>query len=186
MSDPLQISPPPTGPRIAAGLAGVAAAVASVLLSFGVSLIAVAAVLIGWLVARRRARPFTRRVSWLVGVSAVGLAMLIVFGAFAMQLPSDTFRELGRSLDSAQAAPPPPPPEWLRKITPPSTQKQSPIASSLVKSRAFTIWTGVMGVTFTIALLAAYAGTLGWGASLLLLYGATGTWLPRAAPAAPR
>jgi hypothetical protein len=171
--------PPSSGARIAGGVAGIGAAVASAFVSFGVSLVAVLAVLIGWLIARRRGRPFTRGASWLVGVSAVGAVILIVFGALATQLPANMYGEMRRMLDSAQAAPPPPPPEWLRKITPPNAQQQTPITNSLIKSRAFTIWTGVMGVTFTVALLAAYAGTLGWSASLLLLYGATGQWLPR-------
>ena len=57
---------------------------------------------------------------------------------------------------------------------------------ALIKSRAFTIWTGVMGVSLVVGLVAIYAGTLGWGASLLLLYAATGRWLPRATPPGPR
>jgi len=175
----------PTGPRIAAGIAGAAAAVGSALVSFGVSLVAVTAVCIGWLIARKRGRPFTRGVSWLVGVGAIAALILSVLGAYATRLPSTMYRDLGRSLDSAQAVPPPAMPEWLRRVTPPNAQQQTPLTDALIKSRAFTIWTGVMGVTLMVGLIAAYAGTLGWGASLLLLYAATGHWLPRATPPGP-
>lgn len=175
----------PAGPRIVAGIGGAAAAVGSALVSFGVSLVAVTAVCIGWLIARKRGRPFTRGVSWLVGVGAIAALILIVVGAYATQLPSTVYRDVGRSLDSAQAAPPPAMPEWLRRVTPPNAQQQTPLTNAVIKSRAFTIWTGVMGVSLVVGLIAAYAGTLGWGASLLLLYAATGRWLPRATRPGP-
>ena len=176
---------PTGGPRIVAGIAGAAAAVGSAFVTFGVSLLAITAVCTGWLIARKRGRPFTRGVSWLVGVGAVAALILIVMGAYATQLPSTVYRDVGRTLDSAQAAPPPALPEWMRRVTPPNAQQQTPLTNALIKSRAFTIWTGVMGVSLMVGLIAAYAGTLGWGASLLLLYAATGRWLPRAPPPGP-
>lgn len=172
-----------TGPRVTAAVAGVAAAVATAFISYGASLVAVVAVCIAWNIARRRGKPFTRGVSWLFGVGSVALGLVIVLGTFATQVPKESFSSFGKALDSVQTAPPPQPPEWLKKITPPNAQQPTPITNSLIRSRAFTIWTGVMGVSFAIALASAYAGTLGWGASILLLYGATGTWLPRARPA---
>ena len=175
----------PTGPRIVAGIAGAALAVGSAFVSFGVSFVAIAVVCIGWLIARKRGQPFTRGVSWLVGVGAVAALILIVFGAYATKLPSTVYRDVGRTLDSAQAAPPPAVPEWLRRVTPPNAQQQTAVTNALIKSRAFTIWTGVMGVSLVVGLVAAYAGTLGWGASLLLLYAATGRWLPRATRPGP-
>jgi hypothetical protein len=170
------------GSRVTAAVAGVAAAVATAFISYGASLVAVVAVCTAWLIARRRGKPFTRGISWLFGVGSVALGLVIVLGAFATQVPKASFSAFGKALDSVQASPPPQPPEWLKKITPPNAQQPAPITNSLIRSRAFTIWTGVMGVSFTIALASAYAGTLGWGASMLLLYGATGAWLPRAKP----
>ena len=158
----------------------------SALVSFGVSLVAITAVCIGWLIARKRGRPFTRGVSWLVGVGAIAALILSVLAAYATRLPSTMYRDFGRSLDSAQAAPPPAMPEWLRRVTPPNAQQQTPLTNAVIKSRAFTIWTGVMGVSLVVGLIATYAGTLGWGASLLLLYAATGRWLPGATPPGPR
>lgn len=173
----------PAGARIAAAAGGVVLAVASAFVSFGGSLIAILAVVIGWLAARRRGRPFTRGRSWLVGVGAVGAVVLVAMGAYAAQLPRNSYSAFRRALDSTQtAAPAPAPPEWLRRITPPGAQQQAPLTDALVKSHAFTIWAVVMGVGFTVALVAAYAGTLGWAASMLILYGATGRWLPRATP----
>ena len=175
----------PSNLKRLATVGGVVAAVAGAFISFGASLVAVVAVVVGWVVARRRGRAFTRGVSWLVGVGAVAVAVLVVVAAVASQMPGSSFRDFTRAVDSAQAAPPPAPPEWLRKITPPNAQQQTPLTNSIIKSRAFTIWTGVMGVSFTVALAAAYAGTLGWGASLLLLYGMAGSWLPRGSRFAP-
>ena len=174
-----------TPSRIAAGIAGAAAAVASAFVSFGVSLIAIIVVCVGWIIARKRGRPFTRGVSWLVGVGGVAALILVVVGAYATQFPSTVYRDAGRTLNSAQAAPPPAMPEWLRRVTPPTAQQQTPLTNALIKSRAFTIWTGVMAVSLIVGLIAAYAGTLGWGASLLLLYAVTGRWLPRAMPPGP-
>ncbi|HUQ81163.1 MAG TPA: hypothetical protein VM076_08500 [Gemmatimonadaceae bacterium] len=162
-----------------ATIGGVVAAVAGAFISFGASLVAVLAVVVGWFVARRRGQPLTRGVSWLVAAGSVAVALLMVVAVVASQMPRGSFRNFSRALDSAQTAPPPTPPEWLKKITPPNAQQQTPITNSIIRSRAFTIWTGVMGVSFAVALAAAYAGTLGWGAGLLLLYGMSGSWLPR-------
>lgn len=174
--------PAPAARRAGAAIAGVAVAIGSAFMSFGGSLIAVLAIGIAWLIARRRGRPFTRGVSWLVGVGAVGAALLVAFGTVATRLPASAFSDFRRAMDSTRAAPPPPPPEWLRRITPPNAQQQAPLTNAFVKSRAFTVWAAAMGVTFVVGLLAAYAGSLGWGASILLLYAATGRWLPKAAP----
>ena len=175
----------PANLRRLATIGGVVAAVAGAFISFGASLVAVLAVVVGWVLARRRGRPFTRGVSWLVGVGSVAVAVLVVVVAVASQMPGSSFRDFTRAVDSAQAAAPPAPPEWLRKITPPNAPQQTPLTNSIIKSRAFTIWTGVMGVSFTVALAAAYADTLGWGASLLLVYGMSGSWLPRGSRFAP-
>jgi hypothetical protein len=170
-----------TNARRGAAIAGIALAVASAFVSFGVSIIAMAAIWIAWAVNRRREKPLTRGVSWLVGFGAVGTVVLMVFVSFVLtRVPSSTLVDVKRAMDSAAATPQPPPPEWLRKMTPPHAQQQSKMMESVVRSDAFTVWTGVMGVTFMAAVVAAYAGTLGWAASMLLAYGATGAWFPRA------
>jgi hypothetical protein len=168
-----------------AGLAGIVFAIASVFITFGVSLVAMLAIGIAWAVARRRKRPLTRGVSWLVGSGTIGVITLMVAAIAMTRIPKSAFTELGRSIDSTAAAPPPPMPEWVRRVTPPAAQQQSPFTDSLVRSRAFTIWTMAMGGVMLVGLLAAYAGTLGWVAAMLGIYGATGNWLPRAEPVGP-
>ena len=177
---PLESAPrtPTTTAKVGAVIAGTALAVVSVFITFGASIIAMAAIWIGWAVARRRSRPLTRGISWVVGVGAVGAVVLSVFAFFlATRVPRSELTNLKRAVDSAAAAPQQPPPEWLRKITPPNAQQ--PVVHSVVRSSVFTLWMMVMGVTFFAALLGAYAGTLGWAASMLLAYGATGSWFAR-------
>jgi hypothetical protein len=171
------------GPRIAAGIGGVVVAIGAAVASAGGALIAMAAIAITWAIARRRGRPFTRGVSWLVGVGSVGAVLLIGAGVLATRLPPGTFSAVRRSMDSAAVAPPPPPPEWLRRITPPTPPQNPQLQQSLMRSAAFTAWAGTMTAVFTAGILAAYAGTLGWVASLLLLFAATGRWIPRASRA---
>ena len=161
-------------------IAAVALAVASVFISFGASIVAMVAIWIAWAVARRRGQSLTRGVAWVVGAGAVGAVLLGVFAIFlATQVPRSDLANFKRAMDSTAAAPQKPPPEWLRKITPPNAQQPSPIMDSVVKSSAFTIWTLVMGVLFFVGLLGAYAGTLGWVASMLMAYGVTGAWFAR-------
>jgi hypothetical protein len=173
---------PPSAARAAAMLAGIAVAIASVFVTLGVSLIAMLAIWIAWAVARRRSRPLTRGVSWLVGVGTIGALLLSALGVAMTQAPTNIFADYQRLMDSTAKMPPPPPPEWLRKITPPNAQQSSPLVDSFARSRAFTTWTLVMGIVLLAGILASYAGTLGWSASMLVAYGATGAWLPRATP----
>jgi hypothetical protein len=120
-----------------------------------------------------------------VGVGTLGILVLVAFGVGLTRTPKGTFANLNHAMDSTAKAPAPPPPAWLRRITPPNAQQSSPIADSLVRSRAFTLWTIVMGIVLVAALVAAYAGSLGWIAAMLVLYGVTGDWLPRAEPVGP-
>jgi len=182
VAGPVESEPPRsvTSAQRGAIIAGIALAVASVFISFGASIVAMVAIWIAWVVARRRGRPLTRGVSWIVGVAAVGAALLSLFAVFlATQVPRRDLTNFKQAMDSAAAAPQKPLPEWLRKVTPPNAQQQSPLMESVVRSSAFTIWTMVMGVTFFAGLLGAYAGTLGWMASMLFVYGATGAWFAR-------
>lgn len=166
--------------RRAAALGGIALGVGSVVVTFGTSLIAMLSIWIAAAVGRRNGRPLTRGSSWVIGVGSVGIAALGACVLFvATQVPRGEITKIKQAMDSAAAQPQKPPPEWLRKVMPPNAQRTSPITDSLVRSSAFTVWTMIMGLTFFAALIGAYAGTLGWGASMLIAYGATGGWLPR-------
>jgi hypothetical protein len=166
-----------TNAQRGAAIAGICLAVASVPITFGASIVAMVAIWIAWAVARRRKQPLTRGVSWLWGAGAVGTLVIAVAAFGVTQMPKGAFREMKRAMDSASAGPQPPPPEWLRKITPPSAQRQSALTESMIRSSAFTTWTLVIGAGLLVALVSAYAGTLGWMSSMLLVYAATGAWL---------
>ena len=171
---------PMTNARRGAVIAGIALAVGSVFVSFGASVISILAIWTAWAVGKRRSKPLTRGLSWIVGVGSVGVVVLGVFALFvATQVPRGEITRIKQAMDSAAKGPQKPPPEWLRKITPPNAQRPSPLTDALVQSTAFTVWTMVMGITFFAALIGAYAGTLGWLASMLVVYGATGGWIPR-------
>jgi len=168
-----------------AALAGIVVAIGSVFITFGGSLVAMLAIGIAWMIARRKGRPLTRGASWLVGALTVGTLILAGAAVAMTRVPKATFADFGRAMDSTAKAPPPASPEWLRRITPPNAQRPSPVAESFVRSRAFTIWTAVMGLVLGAGLLAAYAGSLGWVASMLIAYGISGDWLPRSEPIGP-
>lgn len=168
-----------------AALAGIVFAIGSVFITFGGSLVAMLAIGVAWAIARRRGRPLTRGAGWLVGALTVGTLILAGAAVAMTRVPQATFADFGRAMDSTATAPPPAPPEWLRKITPPNAQRPSPTAEAFVRSRAFTIWTAVMGLVLAAGLLAAYAGSLGWMAAMLVCYGITGDWLPRSEPIGP-
>lgn len=168
-----------------ATLAGIVFAIGSVFITFGGSLVATLAIGIAWAIARRKGRPLTRGAGWLVGSATVGTLILAGAAVAMTRVPKATFADFSRAMDSTAKAPPPPPPEWLRRITPPNAQRPSPVADAFVRSHAFTIWTAVMGIVLGAGLLAAYAGSLGWVAAMLICYGMTGDWLARAAPIGP-
>jgi len=174
----------PIFPRIAAGIGGIIIAIGAVIVTFGGALIALIAIGIAFAIARRRKRPLTRGKGWLVGAGTLAALLLVAVGASIASTPKKTFTELQRTMDSTAAAPPPAMPEWLRRMTPP-VQQRSPIADSLVRSRAFTAWTLAMGMALVISMLASYAGSLGWAVAMLGIYAITGRWLPRAEPVGP-
>lgn len=172
-----------TNAQRGAAVGGIALAVGSVFVTFGASIVAMLAIWVASVVGKRRQRPLTRGVGWVIGVGSVGVVALGVFVLLvATQVPPSEISKVRQAMDSAAAAPQRPLPEWLRKITPPNAQRPSPVVDSVVRSRAFTVWTMVMGFVFFAAVIGAYAGSLGWVASMLLTYGATGAWLPRSVP----
>jgi hypothetical protein len=173
------------GSRIAAGLGGAVAAIAFGVATVGLAVVSAIATIIAWAVARRRRSELTRGKSWLIAVGTVGVVLLAAAGILTARAPSTFFSDVSKAMDSTSKTPPPPPPEWLRRITPPAAQVQSRATDKLVRSRAFTMWVTVMSIVFGIGLVAALTGSLGWVAAALILYGATGRWLPSAPPVGP-
>ena len=135
---------------------------------------------IGYVVMKRRGRRLTRGLSWVVAVGSVAVVVFAVFAVFALQAEAGTFRGVKQAMDSASTKPPPPPPEWLKRIMPPNVQRQNELADKMLRSKAFTVWTMVVGGIFGASFLATIAGSMGWVGGFLLLHAATGSWIPRA------
>ena len=152
--------------------------------TLGFVLLALLGMGVAWAVAHRRGRPLTRGAGWW-GASlavALGCAAIMAFGMASMS--PGTIAQMQQSSDSAVAASPPPElPEWLQRLDPTAGAKAAQRPDSTMerffRSPAFLIWTGAMSTLLASAVLGALVGTLGWGAGLLLVFGATGRWLPR-------
>ena len=168
------------GARAGTAIAGILVTAVAALFSFGTAAMAVIGMSIGYVVMKRRGRRLTRGLSWVVAVGSVAAVALVVFAIFALQAEAGTFKNVKSAMDSAAAKPPPPPPEWLKKITPPNVQRQNEMTDKMIRSKAFTAWTMVVGGVFGVSFLATIAGSMGWVGGFLLLHAATGSWLPRA------
>ena len=169
-----------TGARVGTAAAGILTTVVASVFSLGGAAIAVVGMGVGYVVMKQRGRRLTRGLSWVVAVGSVAVVALAVFAVFALQAEAGTFKDVRRAMDSAQAKPPPPTPEWLKRITPPNVQRQNELTEKMVRSKAFTMWTMVVGGVFGVSFLAGVAGSMGWVGGFLLLHAATGKWLPRA------
>jgi hypothetical protein len=148
--------------------------------SLGAAIIAVIGMGVGYVVMKRRGRRLTRGLSWVVAAGSVMAVALVVFAIFALQAEAGTFSGVRQAMDSAAAKPPPPPPAWLKRITPPNVQRQNEMTDKVIRSKAFTVWTMVVGGVFGVSFLAMIVGSVGWVGGFLLLHSATGSWLPRA------
>lgn len=169
-----------TGARIGTAIAGILTTAVAALFSLGAAAIAVVGMGIGYIVMKRQGRRLTRGLSWVVAVGSVAAVAFVVFAVFALRAEAGTFKGVKQAMDSAAAKPPPPPPEWLKRITPPNVQRQNEMTDKMMRSKAFTVWTVVVGGVFAVGFLATIAGSAGWVGGFLLLHSATGSWLPRA------
>jgi ABC-type sulfate transport system permease component len=108
-------------------------------------------------------------------VLAVGVALVIVGGLIVVRIPTRTFTDIQRSVDSASASSKPP--AWLERVAPGASTSAVRSGQSGGWARAASIWGTVTGIVFTVVFLAVAIGTLGWAASLPLAYALTGGWL---------
>jgi len=169
-----------TGARVGTAVAGVLTTAVAAVFSLGAAAIAVIGMSVVYIVMKRKGRRLTRGLSWVVAVGSVAVIALVVVAVFALQAEAGTFKGVKSAMDSAAAKPPPPPPEWLKKITPPNVQRQNEMTDKMMRSKAFTMWSLVVGGVFGVSVLATIAGSMGWVGGFLLLHAATGSWLPRA------
>ena len=166
--------------RVLAVVAGIALFFIGGTVTLGLALAAPVGMLIAWAVARARRRPLTRLASWIAAMLTAAVVVGAAGAYMATKAPAGTFAEMQHAKDSARVARADQPmPAWVERIAPGTAAAQRNSATTpFARSRAVMYWGAAMGVIFTCALFGAIAGTLGWGATALVAYGARGRWLP--------
>ena len=166
--------------RVLAVVAGIALFLIGGTVTLGLALAAPVGMLIAWAVARARRRPLTRLASWIAAMLAVAVVVGAVGTVAMASAPPGTLAQVERSIDSARVVGAAQPmPAWVERIAPGTAAAQRRSATTpFARSRAVMYWGAAMGAIFTCALFGAIAGTLGWGATALVAYGARGRWLP--------
>jgi hypothetical protein len=165
--------------RTIAGLAGLLMLGAFAMFTAGLALAAPIGMLGAGAVARHQRVPLTRGASWLGAAIAVLAALLLLFGAFAVFSPRGTFANFRQSYDSVSTASRnAPPPAWIERFVPGASRSRSnAVTVGMQNSPAFTLWAAIVGSVLGFSALAAFVGTLGWAAGLLLAYAMYGQWI---------
>jgi beta-lactamase regulating signal transducer with metallopeptidase domain len=176
-------SPESMGKRIAIGTAGVLLLAVGVIVTFGVALIGVAAILASWYVIRRRDKPLTRSRAWMVSVVAIVIPLFVAFAVGIIATPRVTPEERrAREADAARSRESMP--DWLNRLTP-NQQQTAPVADSiankLLDNRGFMIWVAAFGALIGASFTGAFAGTFAWGATMLLFRSVRGEWMGKSA-----
>lgn len=154
--------------RVLTGLAGAAILCLSALFTLGTALAAPLGMLAADHWARRRGQVLTRGASWLAAAGASSLAIAGAFAVSAMRESDETLRRFHDTASAREAAPMPPPPAWMTRLFPQATTKPDPVTERIVKSRAFSLYFGLMGAGLAAGMLGAIVGSLGWAGTMLL------------------
>ena len=166
-----------------AAAAGIVLLVLAVRATIGTALFAPLGIIALRWWSRRSGAPLSFGRSWIAATGATGVGILLAIGAIVAVLPADALARAraaqeAESKRQAEAGPP----EWLSKISPEGAKaatRSDPTTERIMNSRPFTLYFGLIGGAIACAIAAAIAGTLGWGASLLLAFAATGRWPER-------
>jgi hypothetical protein len=185
MSESKRESPSPEsmGKRIAIGTAGVVLLAVGVIVTFGVALIGIAAILVTWYVMRRRDKELTRSRAWIVSVATIVIPVFIAFGVSISQAPRVTPEERrARAAEAARSRESMP--DWLKQLT--SGQQQAApaadsLANKLLDNRGFMILVAAFGALIGASFTGAFAGTFAWGATMLLFRSVRGEWMGKSA-----
>lgn len=165
--------------RLVLGGAGLLVLLAGLPLTLGTALAAPLGMLVVYQFAHRRRRRLTLRASWLGGVAGSALACAVLFVVVLARLPAGTWANVQAQAQAAQKTQPP---EWLERLSPGAAKgagTPDPFTAQLIQSPAFIVITGAGGGLLAVSLWGTAAGTVGWGASLLLAFAATGRWPAR-------
>jgi hypothetical protein len=185
---PESISPrrPPAAIRVLAVLAGLTGLLVVGVFTLGLALVGALGVWVAAFVQRRRGQPSTRGTSWLgaAGLTSLAVAGLMAFGF--SRLPPGFYEQTQRTAIEQQRHPS----EFSRRIgriipgAVPDSATQAR-AEAVTRSKPVLWWGMAMGFLLGCTFLGALIGSAAWAPTVLLLYGATGRWPARRAPASP-
>jgi hypothetical protein len=154
--------------RFLLGLAGATILCVSAIATLGTALAAPLGMLAARQWARRRGEVLTTGRSWLAAAVASSLAIAGAYTVAVLREPNATLRQFEESAARREAAPTRPPPGWMRYVLPQTTRRPSPAAERILKSRAFTLYTTIIGAGLVVAIFGAISGRLGWAGTVLL------------------
>jgi hypothetical protein len=156
--------------RIAAFGAGAFIILVGSLFTLGAVLLCPIGILLVWWFVRRRGRRLSRLGAWVAATStcAVVFVSAILVG-FAL-MPEGSFSEVMSAAETAEPAGP----EWLQRMAPQS-REATPI-DEFMSSKPVTVYFGIIGGVLPVLIMGCIAGSIGWGAALLMGFGVAGYW----------
>jgi hypothetical protein len=161
--------------RIAAFVAGLAILIGAAIVSIGAALCAPIGVWLFTRFQRSRGRRFDAFGSWMSAAGAVAIGLILVACVIATQVPPGTMSRIRQASDSASAqAAKQPPPAWLDRFVPGGAARYSASKQSAAYTNAATM---IFGFAILACVLGSIIGSLGWIASMLLMFSTSGRWL---------
>jgi len=165
--------PPRIALRVVSGIGGTLVLFVAAVLTLGTALAAPVGMLLVRRWAVRRNRYVTRVASWFGAALASSVAVALVCVVLISLLPRGTFREIRKTTVESQAHPVVTLPRWYTRAFPQAAASDS-LTHQLVRSPAFVIVSGTLGLVIASAFCGTIAGTMGWVASMLLSYAVSG------------
>ena len=155
--------------RLLLGVAGALILALAGLFTLGTALAAPLGILAARWWTRSRGRVLTPFRSWLAAAVACGIAIGAAYTVAIVRSPDTTLQHFRETAARREAAPMPPPPTWVSRFFPQATTRPDPVTERIVKSRAFTLYFGIMGAVLAVAIFGALVGSLGWAGTVLLI-----------------
>jgi hypothetical protein len=151
------------------------------LITLGTELLAILGILVAWVIRKRQGRQLGRGGAWMASVAGAMIPVFVLLLGAMIASPikpptaaerKESFERQQRLRDSM--------PEFLRKMT--ANQRQSgpavdSMADRLLQNKKVLIWFEGMAAVMGSAMVGAFAGTLGWGAAMLLYRATKDEWL---------
>ncbi len=176
--------------RVLIAVGGLLLLAVGALITVGLELIGVAAIVATWFLMRRRKRTLTRLTAWFVSVGSTAVPVLVFFAVTMMATPTPTPEQQKQALAAAQARRRDSMPEFLKKVMTRQQQQQQQqtsaaadsITQRLLQNRGFMVWLEAVGAMMASGMAAVFAGTIAWAATMLLFRAITDDWMGAVAP----